>query len=577
MLTKTERASENPKEGALVRRDCLFFFTFEKTFYFSPMKKITFFFVLLATTVFSQTEVDKDLASPHATIYTHLFALQEDSYDLEKAASTIYGASEKRAEEIALKIKQVLDGKGLRVTIASLPKDPNYLDTLQNFSAEPMYVLFPNQLPEISVEKINGNWYYSQETNRQIDRLYREVYPAGTELLKKSIPNVGHLRMFGLEVWQYVGFLVLLVLSVALFYIQNKVIFWLLKSLEKYLIRFAHNSLNDSLLKLSRPISWLLVFYALDNYIPILQFPIEVNSFLLKGLHIGQTVLWIYVFLQLVQVLMDIYGSYSLKTESKLDDQLTPILKRLLRGLVFFVGGLKMLTIFGADVTTVIAGASIGGLAVALASQDTVRNLIGTFMIFLDKPFQIGDWIVGGGVEGTVEEVGFRSSRIRAADTSVFTIPNSKLSEIVINNLGLRLYRRYKTVLGIRYDTPPELIEAFVKGVRALVDTHPDTRSEDYNVEFTGFGDSALEILLNVYFKNPGWGKEQSSKHRLHIAIVKLAKELGVEFAFPSQTLMIEDFPEKQALDLKYDTDLVRTDKVIQEAVASFKNGLGPS
>ena len=541
------------------------------------MKKITFFFVLLATTVFSQTEVDKDLASPHATIYTHLFALQEDSYDLEKAASTIYGASEKRAEEIALKIKQVLDGKGLRVAIASLPKDPDYLDTLQTFGTEPMYVLFPNQLPEISVEKINGNWYYSQETNRQIDRLYREVYPAGTELLKKSIPNVGHLRMFGLEVWQYVGLLVLLVLSVALFYIQNKVIFWLLKSLEKYLIRFAHNSLNDSLLKLSRPISWLLVFYALENYIPILQFPIEVNSFLLKGLHIGQTVLWIYVFLQLVQVLMDIYGSYSLKTESKLDDQLTPILKRLLRGLVFFVGGLKMLTIFGADVTTVIAGASIGGLAVALASQDTVRNLIGTFMIFLDKPFQIGDWIVGGGVEGTVEEVGFRSSRIRAADTSVFTIPNSKLSEIVINNLGLRLYRRYKTVLGIRYDTPPELIEAFVKGVRALVDTHPDTRSEDYNVEFTGFGNSALEILLNVYFKNPGWGKEQSSKHRLHIAIVKLAKELGVEFAFPSQTLMIEDFPEKQALDLKYDTDLVRTDKVIQEAVASFKNGLGPS
>ena len=541
------------------------------------MKKITLFLVFLATTVFSQTEVDKDLASPYATIYTHLFALQEDSYDLEKAASTIYGASEKRASEIAIKIKQVLDGKGLRVAIASLPKDPNYLDTLQNFSAEPMYVLFPNQLPEISVEKINGNWYYSQETNQQIDRLYREVYPAGTELLKKSIPNVGHLRMFGLEVWQYLGFLVLLVLSVALFYIQNKVIFWLLKSLEKYLIRFAHNSLNDSLLKLSRPISWLLVFYALENYIPILQFPIEVNSFLLKGLHIGQTVLWIYVFLQLVQVLMDIYGSYSLKTESKLDDQLTPILKRLLRGLVFFVGGLKMLTIFGADVTTVIAGASIGGLAVALASQDTVRNLIGTFMIFLDKPFQIGDWIVGGGVEGTVEEVGFRSSRIRAADTSVFTIPNSKLSEIVINNLGLRLYRRYKTVLGIRYDTPPELIEAFVKGVRALVDTHPDTRSEDYNVEFTGFGNSALEILLNVYFKNPGWGKEQSSKHRLHIAIVKLAKELGVEFAFPSQTLMIEDFPEKQALDLKYDTDLVRTDKVIQEAVASFKNGLGPS
>ena len=125
--------------------------------------------------------------------------------------------------------------------------------------------------------------------------------------------------------------------------------------------------------------------------------------------------------------------------------------------------------------------------------------------------------------------------------------------------------------MGIRYDTPPELIEAFVKGVRALVEAHPDTRSESYNVEFTGFGDSALEILLNVYFKNPAWGKEQSSKHTLHMAIVKLAKSLGVEFAFPSQTVMIEQFPDKSSFDLKYDISEERTTKVIQETLGSFK------
>ena len=103
---------------------------------------------------------------------------------------------------------------------------------------------------------------------------------------------------------------------------------------------------------------------------------------------------------------------------------------------------------------------------------------------------------------GTVEEVGFRSTRIRAADTSIFQIPNSRLSELVINNSGLRLFRRYNTQLGLRYDTPPELIEAFVKGVRGIIKAHPDTKSDSFNVEFTGFGDSALLIMMNMYLKN---------------------------------------------------------------------------
>jgi MscS family membrane protein len=150
---------------------------------------------------------------------------------------------------------------------------------------------------------------------------------------------------------------------------------------------------------------------------------------------------------------------------------------------------------------------------------------------------------------------------------------NSKLSEIVINNKGLRLYRRYQTNLGVRYDTPPELIEAFVKGIREIIILHPETRSEpdSYNVEFTGFGDSTLLILVNVYFKSLAWGVEQSSKHRLHMAIIKLAKGLGVEFAFPSTTVTIEQFPEKKSVDLKYDINQDKIDATILKAIEDFK------
>ena len=267
---------------------------------------------------------------------------------------------------------------------------------------------------------------------------------------------------------------------------------------------------------------------------------------------------------------MRIYSEFTERTHNRLDDQLVPILHNFLNGVVIIGGFFRLLALFGIDTTTLIAGATIGGLAFALASQDTVKNLIGTIMIFIDKPFHIDDWIEAGEVVGTVEQVGFRSTRVRAADTSVYQIPNSKLAEIVINNKGLRLYRRYNTKLGLRYDTPPELIEAFVKGVRKIIIAHPETRSESYNVEFTGFGDSALLIMVNVYFKSLEWGTEQSSKHRFHIAILKLAKELGVDFAFPSTTVTIEQFPEKKALNLKYDINQEKTAATIEKVAVSY-------
>jgi MscS family membrane protein len=299
--------------------------------------------------------------------------------------------------------------------------------------------------------------------------------------------------------------------------------------------------------------------------LPSLLLGIGINNILFLALNIMVTVFWIYVFLKLVQVIMSIYAEFAESTHGKLDDQLVPILDNFLTGIVIFIGFLKVLTLFGIDPVTVIAGASIGGIAVALASQDTVKNLIGTIMIFVDKPFHIGDWIEAGTVVGTVETVGFRSTTVRAADTSVYQIPNSTLSEMVVNNKGLRAYRRYTTNLGIRYDTPIQLINAFMEGVRKIIAQNPETRDEVYNVEFIGFGDSALLILLNVYFTSTDWNTEQATKSSLHLSILELAAELGVEFAFPSTTLMIEEFPEKKSLVSKPNVDKKKIDDILKK------------
>ena len=230
----------------------------------------------------------------------------------------------------------------------------------------------------------------------------------------------------------------------------------------------------------------------------------------------------------------------TLGTESKMDDQLLPVLKRAGQFVILAIWLFHLLSVLNVNITTLIAGLSIGGLAVALAAQDTLKNLFGSIMIFLDRPFQIGDWVKFSEGEGTVEEVGFRSTRIRSFANSVIYVPNSKLSDSMIDNFGLRIYRRYSTTIGITYDTPPDRIEEFIIGLRLLVTENPNITNENYEIHLNGLGASAFEILFYIFFEVPDWSAELKEKHNLLMAIIKLAHRLDVKFAFPSQSIYIE-------------------------------------
>ncbi|MBE0423039.1 MAG: mechanosensitive ion channel family protein [Lutibacter sp.] len=526
------------------------------------MKKLFLFFLLFSASLIAQNKVKVDLSNPNATISTHLYFLQSSSYDSEKAATTIYGYGSLEAQEIAIKLKTIMDAKGLKVDFSKVPANPMYSDTTMTKSGN-QYLLFPNKMPEIYLEKIEDNWYYSKETSGKVLEIYDLMYPWYSEKLQEIIPEVGHRKLFNVELWQYFGLLILLIVSVGLFYILRKIVYLILNKSQNLIINISNEEIKSSLKKLTRPVVLLILMAFIKNTLPSLVLHIDVNNFLLLAINIMVVIFWIYVFMKLVLVIMSIYGKYAESTVSKLDDQLVPVLRNFLMGIVIFGGLLKLLTLFGVDPVTVIAGASIGGIAIALASQDTVKNFIGTIMIFVDKPFHIGDWIEAGTVIGTVETVGFRSTTVRAADTTIFQIPNSQLSEMVVNNKGLRSFRRYTTNLGIRYDTPPELIEAFVLGIRRIIELEPSTRTDAFNVEFVGFADSSLSILLNIYFVNLDWNNEQASKHALHMKILKLAHSLGVEFAFPSSTLMIEQFPHKKAAEPIYNTDENRIKEIL--------------
>jgi MscS family membrane protein len=180
----------------------------------------------------------------------------------------------------------------------------------------------------------------------------------------------------------------------------------------------------------------------------------------------------------------------------------------------------------------------IAGLGVSLAAKDTISNLFGSLTVLLDRPFRIGDWVnIDNGIEGTVEEVGLRSCRIRTFYNSLITIPNGMLTNAHIDNYGMRQFRRYSTNLGVQYDTPVEKIEAFCEGIREIIRKHPHTRKDYYHVYLNGLGASSLNILLYVFFITPDWADELKERHRLIMDILRLGKEMGIQFAFPTQTL----------------------------------------
>jgi MscS family membrane protein len=200
----------------------------------------------------------------------------------------------------------------------------------------------------------------------------------------------------------------------------------------------------------------------------------------------------------------------------------------------------QILSLMDVNVTALIAGISIGGLALALAAKDTVSNLIGSIMVFMDKPFQIGDYIEIGSMGGTVKEVGFRSTRIQTKDTSIISIPNGNIANTALTNKGVRVFRLFETMLGVTYDTNPDLIETFIEKLKKMIIDDPRVTNDDFYIALNGLGPSSLDILFRVYLNTSDYAGEIKIKEDLILNILRMAEELGVSFAFPSTSVYIE-------------------------------------
>ncbi|MFC1869409.1 mechanosensitive ion channel family protein [Thermodesulfobacteriota bacterium] len=248
-----------------------------------------------------------------------------------------------------------------------------------------------------------------------------------------------------------------------------------------------------------------------------------------------------YFFYWLAEIPSTWFAKMAGKTESKLDDMMVPIIRKSLRVTVIVLVLVQIAQILSdKPITSVIAGLGIGGLAVALAAQDSLKNFFGSIVLFTDKPFDIGDRVVIDGHDGPVEEVGLRSTKIRTLDGHLITVPNGSLANMTIQNIGKRPYIKRLLNLTITYDTPPEKIDRAVDILNNILDNHEGMR-ENFppRVYFNDFNPDSLNIMVIYWYHPPDYWDYVAFTEKFNKEVFRRFNEEGIDFAFPTQTLYL--------------------------------------
>jgi MscS family membrane protein len=227
---------------------------------------------------------------------------------------------------------------------------------------------------------------------------------------------------------------------------------------------------------------------------------------------------------------------------------LVPLASRVARMGLFVVGFLVLLTELGVPVTSLLAGLGLGGLAVALAAQKTVENLIGAISIGADQPFMEGDFVKIEDFVATVERIGLRSTRFRTLDRTLITIPNGKLAEMRVESFTARDRFRLATTLQVVYETKPEQLRHLLSNVEKLLREHPKVWKESITVRLVSLGASALNIEVMAWFVVASWDEFQVHREQVLIEILRIVQEAGAPFAYPTQTLRVAEGQQHPAL-----------------------------
>jgi len=302
--------------------------------------------------------------------------------------------------------------------------------------------------------------------------------------------------------------------------------------------------LDDVLLTAAeRPVGLLVYVLGILLAVHLLNPPAEIFPLVAIADSAGRIIsilLTIWFLWRLLEGLSAYFTARAQETESAMDDQLVPFIGKTLKIFLVLTGLLVVAQNMGYSISGLLASLGIGGIAIAMAAKDTIANVFGSIMILVDRPFTVGDWVKTSEFEGVVEEIGFRSTKIRTFERTLVNVPNSSLANMVIDNIDARNERRIKMRIGLTYDTTPAQMDAAIKGIEAILANHPGVDQSYKLVKFDEFADSSLSIFLYYFSSSKVWAEYLQVRQEVNLEIMHLLESLQLEFAFPTQTVHIE-------------------------------------
>jgi MscS family membrane protein len=480
-----------------------------------------------------------DSASPRAAVLRYLNAAR--ATDFASAATHLdlsYPEHAPRGEELARRLKAVLDSKlWLDIDRISPRAEGDTLDGLPR-DRETLGSVPLDEGREVAIRLARmgqgdeRRWVFSTATVAQIDAMYATL---PDNWIREHLPAV-LLRVGPFEIlyWQWIALLVLLPLSAVIGWMLQRPV----RSALRKVASKTDTEFDDRLIAAIKGPLVLLIGVAASRVLLrwiALATPAQIFMVELQGAIAIWAGFWIV--LRAIGVLQDTIPLTEWGARHPALRSLIPLGGRISRLLIFVIAVLTVISQFGYPVATILAGLGIGGIAVALGAQKSLEHFFGSISIGVDQPFRVGDYVNAGGVEGTIESIGLRSTRIRTMDRTLISIPNGQLAESRTENFAERERIRLRAVVGLEYGTPAATVRIVRDGIEKVLRAHPKTWPDRVVVRFHNFGAYSLDIELFCWIETTVVDEFRAIREELFLQIMEVVEGNGASFAFPTQTI----------------------------------------
>ncbi len=489
-------------------------------------------------------------SAPQGTVIGFMRAVQHEDY--ERAVEYLdTKQSPKRAEQLALELQFVMDN-GLADDLNKMSRSPdgNLGDSLPPNRERVGVVRAGEETFDMQLERVQrGNdpavWLFSADTLRRVPRIYERL---DVPVLDRYLPAVlTQTRVLHISLWQWIAFFVVLPLLFILARLVSRAFIPLLRPL---LRRLAHEDDAQRVERIKNPLNLLVLSLAFYAYAPLWHSAL--GRLFWDRLAATLTIVSLsWLCLRLIDIFVERFARAHHMTEKSGRIAIARLGGQLCKGIAVAAAGASVLYYAGINLTAVLTGLGVGGIAIAFAAQKTLENLFGGFMIASDQPIRVGDFCRAGECTGTVENIGIRSTRIRTLDRTVVSVPNGQLCVMNLENYAMRDKIRFQHTLSLMCDTSADQLRTVFAGIQKVLDDQPEVEDESARVRLVALKNSSFEIEVFAYVMAKPWDVFLGIQEEMLLAMIEIVEASGAAFA--STQTFIAQLPAAQAARVRPD------------------------